>query len=601
MDLEGGGDLVLGAGAPLASALPVTRSEFPQVVFFAAIDVEDVREMVIPLGDALTTYSIEVFALHDGSWVEASETVVVDQPLRVDLDLPPFVNDSTPARGRLRADSLSETARVSLVRDGKPVPLTLQDGGTVDADQLHTTPIELFFDVTPGSYLAEVRELDSGAYDRIQQQVDPLGSFNSLSRAVQLLQAGEQIDLETSNAVGLRLLPAIQQPAKTMTKVTMNYEHHCCEQTAAKILAAMLMYLSAVDATERRKSEEIIIAGIARERLMFTEKRGFRMYPDDDHYSEYYSKLAVRYLWKLNELLELKNLSNPIRHALKEGLFFADTAARFHDMDRVPENIGSVEDAYTVACMGLRTAEARQCILDTIDFSAATPVLFKPVNVVRDRSTLAYAAAALIALRERERAMRCANTVLAEVDDKGSLYSTMDSVACLTMFAELQRSGLMGGSVDLKVNGEAMTLEQAVALDDQVESVVVSEGCAIVEVNRIREENWISMPSSFTVDVELRFGAVKPSPGDRVELVVSLPEGYTVGDLLHVALSPALDWIEGGGKVKRFSMDFAGRDEIRVPLVVTSALHNDDCFALCVRNMFEEERVSSPGLVAVAA
>ena len=53
--------------------LPVSRSEFPQVVFFAAIDVDDVREMDISLGDALTTYSIEVFAVYDGNWVEASE------------------------------------------------------------------------------------------------------------------------------------------------------------------------------------------------------------------------------------------------------------------------------------------------------------------------------------------------------------------------------------------------------------------------------------------------------------------------------------------------------------------------------------------------
>ena len=87
-------------------ALPVVRSEFPQVLFFAALDVDTRTELSISLGDALTTYVIEAFAVHDGTWCEAQDTVVIDQPLRVDLDLPPFVNEGDSARGTLRADSL---------------------------------------------------------------------------------------------------------------------------------------------------------------------------------------------------------------------------------------------------------------------------------------------------------------------------------------------------------------------------------------------------------------------------------------------------------------------------------------------------------------
>ena len=47
-------------------------------------------------------------------------------------------------------------------------------------------------------------------------------------------------------------------------------------------------------------------------------------------------------------------------------------------------------------------------------------------------------------------------------------------------------------------------------------------------------------------------------------------------------------------------MDFEGRDELRIPLIVTSKIESEQHFALCVRNMFEEERVTMPGLLTVS-
>jgi hypothetical protein len=48
-------------------------------------------------------------------------------------------------------------------------------------------------------------------------------------------------------------------------------------------------------------------------------------------------------------------------------------------------------------------------------------------------------------------------------------------------------------------------------------------------------------------------------------------------------------------------MDFAGADELRIPVVVTSNIQDKQHFALCVRNMFEEERATSPGIMSVKA
>ena len=84
-----------------------------------------------------------------------------------------------------------------------------------------------------------------------------------------------------------------------------------------------------------------------------------------------------------------------------------------------------------------------------------------------------------------------------------------------------------------------------------------------------------------------------------------LTDGYRPGDLLWVCLPDALSRIVGGGQVKRFAVDFRSRDEVRVPLAATAVTVDRNgrpapqCFAVCVRNMFEEERVGNPGPLEV--
>ena len=95
------------------------------------------------------------------------------------------------------------------------------------------------------------------------------------------------------------------------------------------------------------------------------------------------------------------------------------------------------------------------------------------------------------------------------------------------------------------------------------------------------------------------------SVGDAIDLRVSLDDGYEKGDLLWVCLPDSLSRILGGGQVKRFSVDFRERDQLRVPLVVTAPTVDESGrtapqhFAACVRNMFEEERTASPGKLMV--
>lgn len=155
----------------------------------------------------------------------------------------------------------------------------------------------------------------------------------------------------------------------------------------------------------------------------------------------------------------------------------------------------------------------------------------------------------------------------------------------------------------MRVNGQEMTAQEAEQLADQVETVEVIGGVAAVEVLRLHEEDWNGFESTFKVQVDFRGPRKKRvsrfAMGDLVDLAVRLPDGYRDGDLLHVSLPAAMSWVHGGGQVKQFTLDFAGENEVRVPLVVGSVIEGQQHFAVCVRNMFEEERIASPGLLSV--
>jgi hypothetical protein len=86
---------------------------------------------------------------------------------------------------------------------------------------------------------------------------------------------------------------------------------------------------------------------------------------------------------------------------------------------------------------------------------------------------------------------------------------------------------------------------------------------------------------------------------------VTIEGGYKPGDILWVALPDALSRVVGGGQVKQFSVDFEGQTTLRVPLAATGVTVGKTGqpgparFAVCVRNMFEEERGGSPGTIEV--
>src|SRR5215470_3746889 len=142
-------------------------------------------------------------------------------------------------------------------------------------------------------------------------------------------------------------------------------------------------------------------------------------------------------------------------------------------------------------------------------------------------------------------------------------------------------------------------------------------GLVTVQVTAEVFEDWSAFARTIPVEVRLEKDGTVPSSfvvGDALDLVVRVRQ-YEPGLLVHVCLPDALARVVGGGQVKRFSLDFCGQDELRIPLaaVGTTMLPGESDapvrkgllhwlglkrqegeeyaqhWAVIVRNMFKEE------------
>src|SRR5262249_30578888 len=152
---------------------------------------------------------------------------------------------------------------VRLTCSGEQVELLRADGKPVRSGEVLKSPADLKFLVRPGSWVAEVTDAATSEIDRVEAFVGTPGKFKSYVRQLALLEQGQKITLDSEDAVALRVLPALEEPFNLLAEATAGYEHHCCEQTGAKILAAVCMFMSAKTKAKRSLAEEIILAGVA--------------------------------------------------------------------------------------------------------------------------------------------------------------------------------------------------------------------------------------------------------------------------------------------------------------------------------------------------
>ncbi|MDY6994583.1 MAG: hypothetical protein SVR94_18520, partial [Pseudomonadota bacterium] len=312
---------------------------------------------------------------------------------------------------------------------------------------------------------------------------------------------------------------------------------------------------------------------------------------------------CVRYLWQLNLLSERSDLSRNLRQAVSEGLALADHVAKLHRLRALPQPIQTIEDAYAWVNAGSETNKAaRQFIEHIIERSDTQVKLKTPQDAVTERMTLAYTAASLLAMGYTKWGFKIANQVMQQFNAQGRLYSIRDSIAAIHLLAQIRRLNLVTNQAQLRLDQQQLTRAEA-QQHTVFNTLEVVDGIVAVAVQRLHQENWQAYEARFAVDVAFQTPNGKPMSqfklGERTELVVSLPEGYQVGDIVEVILPACLTWIQGENHKKHVSLEFAGRHKLTIPLVVTSTIQGKQHFALCVRNLFTQERITSPGILCV--
>ena len=592
----------------------------PEVLFAGFLPVADGRAtMLVRLPDVFADYVVECFVTTDDDWKLLKESFRAEKADFVDLNLPLFAAVEDQAVGQVYAQTKGSAATtLRLTRNGesvKLIDLPSRNGG----DQ---KTISKSFTALPGDYRVELISADGSILDVQQKRVQEPGKLKHHVKGVRLLGAGESISIDDLSGVdSLVILPGLSNTFDVVVEATADYSHCCCEQTAAKMLAACSMYLFAGDddASTRSKAESMILAGIKRELSMWEKGQGLRAYPGRE-LSPHWGAAAARHLWHLSSLKSFAGsgkMSSDLAKAVNQGLEIAKDVTAVHKMEWPPSKIVSCEDAYMVvrSQVAERLDEAVSFVRTFVEAGNFDKPEKLPANpyyggAVLQRQQAAYAAAVLFRSKQTadmRHAIKLADLVTRQFNESGRLYSTVDSAAAIALLSELrQRSFGSGGKVE--INGGSASLADTADASETIKSIKVLEGVLAVQVSRLVEEDWSKFSSNADISVALmkdKSAQRKLKLSDNADLVVTIAGGYKEGDVLWVCLPEALSRIFGGGQVKMFSMDFAGAKEVSIPLAATGLTRGMDGeihpqhMAVCLRNMFEEERLGNPGLIAI--
>lgn len=608
-------------GAPAAEAAAPdekpaegpARSSFPDVMLARVVrlDAEGKATVPVKLGDGMGSLAVEVFSVTREDWAVARAELLVTKPVFGELVLPRFVAAGDHAEGVLHVRVASGEATVTVRREGKPVRLfcTNESGEQLTL----TAPGQVVrFSAQAGRYQAEVR--GESLVDRAEGKVEEPGKLVWLQQALRMLSPGERVDLEQEpGGLALKVLPSIDKTFDRMVGGLRSYAHCCCEQTSAVLLAATAAWLTAKDEDTKRSAAAHMRACIAREESMYLPGKGFKGWPEYPPEVFTYSPGATLNLLQM-DMVKAFPMDKELAKSVDRCLEMARDAAKAHGIDPAPPSPKSAREAYgrfskftqdreKMAAFIRERIEPWEKQLKAI-LKFELPALrtesyhHTPAMI---RAETAFGAAALIEAggEHLPHGLALANTVLGAVQENGSLYSTLDSVAAITLLAALRNARIaVGPEGKIRVDGQDTTLAQAVTRTG-IRLVEAVEGSVQVQVDRIVEEDYTAINEGVKARVALmRSGRAVGvlAPGDSVDLVITLESGYQAGDLVHVFLPDALSWVHGGGQVKRFSLDLVGQNEIRVPLAATGLTLDSSGgpgrqrFAVAVRNMYDEKR-----------
>ncbi len=220
-----GVSLAVPPAQPASTAiLTPIRVEFPEVIHNSLVSVTGQAEVIVKLGDSLTNYTIEAFALDELDWVREEAQLEAQLPVYGELVLSPFVFPGDQVLGTLHVGAASGQARVEVLRDGDPLPLWV-NGRRLEPGEEIKSGTTVHFSAQPGAYTAIVKDVVSGAADVSERFVTEPGKMRHLVKRTQLLTVGETITRTEARALSLRLLPGLERPFEVFVEGACKYPH----------------------------------------------------------------------------------------------------------------------------------------------------------------------------------------------------------------------------------------------------------------------------------------------------------------------------------------------------------------------------------------
>lgn len=401
----------------------------------------------------------------------------------------------------------------------------------------------------------------------------------------------------------------------------------------------------------RRDYEAAILVWYKRLKSMYLPKSGFCLYPPEEGGARkpdtYCAPLGVKHLLNLPTGERSGIKQKALRELLDDIRSMVVDAAAYYKIEFSPKEINDCYTAYQIlaghssqkdkdkASVYVRSRLKVRDGHTFVEVPTDQPSYRLWGMAVSTREETAYAAAALLATKEPSdlsQTIAATNYLTSQLNEEGRLYSTVDTAACLALMIGLRDSGVVTTAEKGRVvlNGQEMSLANALAYDGKVEKLRCVEGVIAAQITSEVIEDWSAFKSQLAVEVRLeRKGRAQQrfKVGDELDLVITVPR-YEPGLLAHICLPDALARVVGGGQVKRFSLDFCEKNVLRVPLAAVGSTFlpmekngnsesginllrwlglgskkdgeaHTQHWAVIVRNMFKEEQVGNPGLLEV--
>lgn len=604
--------------APVGDMPAVLRAEV------IALDAKGKATIKVDLDERMTKWTFEGFCVLGNSEVATASKLLASRDLHAELDMPEFIRTGDVAPARLHVHVKGGEATVSIDQDGQTVLLAHKAESGKKSLRVKAPGGAVDFFARPGRYTARLKT--AAGEITAEGVVHEPGRSVWNRKAIQFLCPGEELDKSKCQAESIEVLRSLDAYYQQVIAGLIDYPHQCCEQTSAVLLGASAQYLSAQDSEARQAAEEHMINCIRAIKAMHLPGRGFKGWEDVPGNEVFcYSNGTTLNLLKLG-VFEKRKLSKELRQNIDEAIKVARNAVESLRLEEAPAAPSSPRQAYERfrryagedEAMKREQEKMKRYILEHIEtdengedvlaeFDSPDMVEGTVYNLTPSmiRAQTAYAAALLVESGGAEvaRGLRMANTVLDAIQENGSLYSTLDSVAALTLFSVCRRAGFAkprGGAV-AEINGKETDLKSALDKGVQIDAIKAIKDVVPVEVEQVVSEDWLTLDSGITpVARLLRTSTSRPHEiyelGEGIDLEIDLGAPYEAGDLVHVFLPDCLSWANGSKDTKHLVLDLKGQETVRLPLAATAVTSGEQGgltsqrFIVVIRNMYDETR-----------